>query len=238
MTHLYFFRHGRAVPHGSPDYEESQRPLTAQGERRTRQVARGLRPMLKGLDRILTSPLPRALRTAEIVADVLGRRDRVETCEQLLPEVDPAAILAYLEALQEPRLMIVGHNPNLSGLLNLMLAGENPRPMADLRKAGAACLVRTPGGSFGLDWFVRPGSPGAWPDRGGSEFPLLGDQLADRVVSGERVGRRVERLGDRELTGHVLEFDLRADARFARPGAGNADVSPVGAELAGLDVCP
>src|SRR5579864_3782830 len=79
MNRLYLLRHGIAVPPGTEGYEDDDRPLTSKGERRTRQVAQGLRRLRLKLDRIISSPLPRALRTAELVAETLDIEFLVET---------------------------------------------------------------------------------------------------------------------------------------------------------------
>ena len=76
MNELYILRHGIAVEPGTPGIPDDERPLTPKGEKRMRQIARGLRKLDLKLDRIVTSPLPRARATAEIVADVLDARDR------------------------------------------------------------------------------------------------------------------------------------------------------------------
>ena len=94
-----------------------------------RKVARGLRRLGLKLDRIVTSPLPRALRTAEIVADVLEMTDLLETADALRAERDAASIRDWLAARTESRLMLVGHNPSLTDLVGLLITGE-PGPGA------------------------------------------------------------------------------------------------------------
>jgi phosphohistidine phosphatase len=153
---LYLLRHGVAVPHGTEGYAEDERPLTEKGERRIRQVARGLRRIGVKLDRIVTSPLPRASRTAEIVADVLGVAFLLEESEALEPSATAESIRDWFAARGEPRIMLVGHNPNLSEFLTLLLTGR-PRPtVCDLRKAGLAALRDDPNGRFQVDWIARP----------------------------------------------------------------------------------
>ena len=60
MNDLYIVRHGIAVDPGTPGMADDERPLTSKGEKRMRQVARGLSKLELKLDRIVTSPLPRA----------------------------------------------------------------------------------------------------------------------------------------------------------------------------------
>src|SRR5437867_11807016 len=70
---LYFFRHGIAVDRDDPAAPaDEDRPLTDDGQRKTRSAAKGLERLELGLDRILTSPWLRAVETADIAAEVLG----------------------------------------------------------------------------------------------------------------------------------------------------------------------
>src|SRR4051794_40169906 len=86
---LFLLRHGLAVPHGTEGFDDDDRPLTEKGERRFRQVARGLKRLGLKLDKVVTSPLPRASRTAEIVADVLNVAYLLEDSESLGPGATP-----------------------------------------------------------------------------------------------------------------------------------------------------
>jgi phosphohistidine phosphatase len=153
---LYILRHGLAVPHGTEGFADDQRPLTEKGERRVRQVARGLRRIGLKVDRIVTSPLPRAARTAEIVADLLDVAYLLEESEALVPMAGAGSIRDWLAGRPESRIMIVGHNPNLSELLTLLLTGRPGPVLCDLRKAGIAALRDDPNRRFQVDWIARP----------------------------------------------------------------------------------
>ena len=154
MRRLYVFRHGIAVDHGTPGYEEDERPLTPKGERRVREITRGLRRMDLAIDGILTSPLPRALRTAQIAAGMLGLEDLLEAVDALRPERSAASIRDWVTARPEDSVMIVGHNPALGELIGLMMGAGSAR--IELRKGGLACLSRGVEGEFALDWMARP----------------------------------------------------------------------------------
>ena len=157
MNQLYLLRHGLAVPHGTPEFEDDDRPLTPEGERRVRVVGRGLRRLKVKVTRIVSSPLPRALRTAEIVADALGSTELIEVTDELRAGRDAASIREWLKTRQESRLMLVGHNPSLSDLLSLLLTGnELQRPICELHKAGIAALRAEPGEPYRMDWIARP----------------------------------------------------------------------------------
>jgi len=156
MPRLFLFRHGLAVPHGSEGFDDDERPLTERGERRVRQVARGLKRIGLKLDKILTSPLPRAARTAEIVADVLDLAYLMEDADELRPDRSPEAIRDWIGTRGEGRIMLVGHNPNLSALLTLLTTGRSSPALAELRKAGVAALRDDSTGAYRVDWIARP----------------------------------------------------------------------------------
>lgn len=157
MDELYILRHGIAVEPGTPGIPDDERPLTPKGRKRMREIGRGLRRLDLKLDRIVTSPLPRASATAEIVADALEARDRLETDDVLRSGSDARAIRDWLRHRIEGRLMIVGHNPSLTDLIALLVVGEGPQ-ICELRKGGIAALRPAPGSTdrFELDWVATP----------------------------------------------------------------------------------
>ncbi len=156
MTRLYLVRHGIAVPHGDPGYPDDDRPLTDQGRSHLRQVGKGLRKLRVQPDRILTSPLPRARETAEIVAEALGLTDALESADTLRAGNDAATIRDWLFTLPAGDLMLVGHNPSLSNLVGLLITGEHGLPLVELRKGGVAAFASGADGGLRLDWLARP----------------------------------------------------------------------------------
>ncbi len=152
---LYLLRHGIAVPHGSPDYAEEERPLTPKGEKRVRQVAYGWKLLKLDLDRIVTSPLPRAHRTAEILARILGNPDLLEVSDALKADQPAEVIASWLKTRAEENLMLVGHNPHLSELIGLLTTGQGHPMLCELRRAGIAALSSTED-AMQIDWIARP----------------------------------------------------------------------------------
>ena len=158
MIDLYIVRHGIAVEPGTPGIPDDERPLTAKGEKRMRQIAQGLRMLDLKLDRIITSPLPRARATAEIIADALDLRERLETSNVLQAGTSGATVERWLRERTEDRLMIVGHNPTLSDLLSLLVLGSTQRPICDMKKGGIAALGQRAGAKdlSALHWIAPP----------------------------------------------------------------------------------
>src|SRR5712691_2564228 len=74
---LLFIRHAIAVPRGTPGIPDDERPLTPDGEKRFRKAARGLARIAAPPEILLTSPLPRARKTAEIAAQAWGGKVRL-----------------------------------------------------------------------------------------------------------------------------------------------------------------
>lgn len=134
------------------------RPLTDKGASRMRRIAKGLARRTPSLRAILTSPLLRAVQTAELVADAYGKVDCVET-PALLPEAEPDELSEVLgEHTADALVAAVGHEPHLSGFVSYCLAGQT-KPLLELKKGGA-CLLRfdeAPGQSKGrLIWLAPP----------------------------------------------------------------------------------
>ena len=114
-TPLYLVRHEEADD-GSPD---EYRALTGRGRRRMHTTARLLAREIDGVDLVYTSPLVRAVQTAEIVVSELGFDEPVVIAPEL---AGPTSLdrLARL-ALDAPRgcrgVMLVGHEPILGALV-------------------------------------------------------------------------------------------------------------------------
>ena len=158
MTDLYIVRHGLAVEPGTPGMTDDERPLTAKGERRMRQIGRGLRTLDVKLDRIVTSPLPRARATAEIIADALDARGVLESSNVLQAGTSAATVHRWLRERTEERLMIVGHNPTLSDLLSLLVLGSTQPLICDMKKGAVAALGQKGGARdlYELLWIAPP----------------------------------------------------------------------------------
>jgi len=158
MKRLLILRHGIAVPVGTPDIADEDRPLTPKGERRMRQIGHGLKGSGLNLDKIVSSPLPRAYRTAEIVARVLGDPDLLETADELRASESAASIAAWLGSRPEDELMIVGHNPALSDLVGRLVLGEGAGSICELRRGGVAALAARPEepAKWQIEWIARP----------------------------------------------------------------------------------
>jgi len=118
---LYIVRHAWALePDEAKFPDDAQRPLSRKGRRRfacvaKRLVERGVAPAV-----VASSPLLRAVQTAEILIQALRPRPRLETLEALAPSSDVAALLAWLQD-QSQDAAWVGHAPDVAALCGALL---------------------------------------------------------------------------------------------------------------------
>ncbi|MDW8105527.1 MAG: phosphohistidine phosphatase SixA [Armatimonadota bacterium] len=156
---LYLVRHAIAVPHDAPGYEEdSLRPLTDKGRAKMRDIARGLKALGVCPQLILTSPYVRARQTAEILQEMLGCTEALVLTENLLPLAHPDHLWQELRRYAHvPSLALVGHEPNISALTNLLLGVTG---LQIVFKKGGVCYLTVD--SFGeephatLHWLLAP----------------------------------------------------------------------------------
>jgi len=120
---VYVMRHGPAED-DSPTGRDADRALTTSGRDRVRSVANALVDGSEAPVQIISSPLVRALQTAEIVAAVVGV-DQVEVRREIAPGGDAIALIGELLRAEKRRVMLVGHEPDLS-MLVFRLVGKAP----------------------------------------------------------------------------------------------------------------
>jgi phosphohistidine phosphatase len=151
---LYFLRHGKAAPAVNGD--DAARRLTPEGEADLRAAAVLWRRLNLRPDVVLSSPLPRAMRTAELFCDGVGLRHEPVGEPTLAPGADWGDMARALAAHPEARrVMFVGHEPDLSGAVAALSGASSVR----LRAGGVACVefygVPEPGGGE-IAWLLDP----------------------------------------------------------------------------------
>jgi phosphohistidine phosphatase len=156
---LYFLRHAKACPRGPKYRPDSKRPLTREGEKAMRQTAAGIQKLDLSFDLILASPYVRALRTAEILAEAYESKKLFVT-RHLAADAAPRDVV---EEIMEnfgtlENIVLVGHEPFLSGLISILLSGK-PGMKIDFKKA-ALCKLSVEDLRFGdcatLCWLLTP----------------------------------------------------------------------------------
>ncbi len=154
---VYILRHGIAEK-TAPGGSDAERVLTEKGREKLRQVLRLARSAEVNPSLILTSPLIRAVQTAEVAAEIFSYRHEVVRTNALLPTASPHDVWQELRShKQESAVLLVGHEPLLSQTVGHLLGAPDLR--VELKKAG---LVRlsidrlNPQPSGVLKWLLTP----------------------------------------------------------------------------------
>ena len=155
--HIHLLRHGIADD-ARPGMPDADRALTAEGIRKLREVLKRARTAGVAPSLILTSPYVRARQTAEVAAEVLGYEEKPALSGKLVPMSLPQDTWSEIRSFRnETSLLLVGHEPNMSGVTAYLLAA--PELRVDFKKGA---LVRidmpevglTPRGI--LKWMMAP----------------------------------------------------------------------------------
>jgi phosphohistidine phosphatase len=149
VTELLLVRHAIAFERDSARWrDDRRRPLSPRGATRARKAAEGLSRLTRPPLRVLVSPLLRTRQTARILSE-MAKWPQPQVCTQLEPGHSPTQLLGLLAGLRETRVAAIGHEPDLSMLLQACLGASARKPF-EFRKMGVA-LVRFRGP-------VRPGA--------------------------------------------------------------------------------
>lgn len=139
---LLIVRHGKAFdadPLRWPD--DSERPLTAKGERRIAKSASAIKALVSGDVTVISSPYARALKTAEILSEETGWAEP-QIDDRLSAHYGPEEAMNLIESLDSTRnYAIVGHDPTFSFLPGYLI-GINRLGATEL-KTGAVALIET-----------------------------------------------------------------------------------------------
>lgn len=142
---LYFLRHADAI-------YEGERPLSDKGRQQMKRVCRFLKEAGVQVDRLFTSPLLRAVETAEPAGEALGLE--VEVTDLLDSGASLAELVELLEGCgPEDAVMLVGHEPDFSEMIAELTGGQ-----LEVKKAAVAlvaCEEIAPDAGM-LQWLVPP----------------------------------------------------------------------------------
>ena len=135
---VFLVRHAQAVDE-TLELRDPARHLTAHGRTQARSLGDRLRWHDCEPTHIWTSPLVRAVQTAELLAVGLQANVAIEVAPALAPGEAPRQVATALRALPATAIVVaVGHEPGLSAL-GAVLAGMPDFPALD--KAQAARIV-------------------------------------------------------------------------------------------------
>jgi phosphohistidine phosphatase len=140
---LYVVRH--ALAEDAAAGGDEARHLTEVGRQRTLKAAARMRALELEFDLILTSPLARAVETAEIIAAAYATGLTPRVLPELATGIAPGdAVAALAPHGRNDSVMIVGHEPQLSALVSILLTGEPDAMHLRMRKGGCVALELPP----------------------------------------------------------------------------------------------
>ncbi len=159
--HLYVLRHAIAEERSSRwTGHDADRPLTRKGAKKMKRIASTMLDLGISFDIILSSPFRRAQQTAEIVAGRFDCPERLHYTRHLKVGASRRALVRELSSRFGTResVLLVGHEPFLSGLISTLIAGDDRVPIT--LKKGGICKLTVNTLRFGrcatLDWLVGP----------------------------------------------------------------------------------
>ena len=130
---IYLVRHSRAVDEG-PGLADEDRYLSNEGRELAVRVGERLAKERIALDRVLTSPLVRAVQTAELFVQGLGAKLDVVTLPLLAPGFPPQLVVERLSGYGRS-LALVGHEPTISALGALLVQRPSFPPLRPMQVA-------------------------------------------------------------------------------------------------------
>lgn len=158
---LFILRHGLAVePSSAVQAKDSERPLTPKGERKLWKIAEAMEAMEISFDWILSSPYVRARQTAEIIAEALDLRKKLELSQTLTPAGSAKKLVELLSQRAPPpdNVLLVGHEPYLSDLVALLISGGTN--VSVTMKKGGLCKLSVESLEHdrcaSLEWLLTP----------------------------------------------------------------------------------
>lgn len=140
---LFVIRHAIAEPLGKTnEFSDEKRALTSEGRNRMREVVKGLVKFGVEFDLILTSPLTRAMETAEIVANASGlTKKEIKVSGNLMPGASVDKLFAEIKGLVGiEAIALIGHQPDLGGLISRVIQRKSAELSIQLKKGSVCCL--------------------------------------------------------------------------------------------------
>jgi len=158
---IYLLRHGIAEDL-RPGLRDFDRPLTPEGGGKLRRVLERARASGATPGLILSSPLRRAVQTAQIAAEVLHYSGKILQSRALTPDASPAEAWSEIRACgEQPAVLLASHEPLMSSLVAFLL--ESPTLLVDMKKAAMVRIDSERSGNSPcgvLKWMLTPAVAG------------------------------------------------------------------------------
>jgi phosphohistidine phosphatase len=152
-------RHAEAVEE-SDILQDEWRYLTEKGRSAAEKISSSIARIGRKPRLTITSPLTRAVQTAEIAAGMACRKNVVVASSLLLPGADINELVTYLKSCGDAkRVMLVGHEPQLGSLVATLLGSVDES--VSLKKGACVALELDPEKEdkpAAFLWYLTPGN--------------------------------------------------------------------------------
>lgn len=158
---LFLVRHADAdaeVPEGLGD---EARALTAKARNTVYNHFQELKGRIPGVKLILTSPLVRAVQTAQILSFALEHEGQLKAHRSLLPDMPVGTLDTLISEHTGDNIVLVGHSPSMGAMAAHLMGMQafpklvNPGTVIGLERDDAGA----PGAVAKLLFFAAPGQP-------------------------------------------------------------------------------
>ncbi len=137
-------RHGDAGNRLSDPIKDTKRQLTVSGKKEVVEIAKSLKKLGVKFNIIFSSPLSRAFQTAKIIAEEYKFTKQIEQSEELKPNGSKVFLYNKLSKLNiDSVILIVGHEPYLSSMINDIISNNKNSNNIILKKAGLSRIKIT-----------------------------------------------------------------------------------------------
>jgi phosphohistidine phosphatase len=154
---LIFIRHGLAEGHFSQNQDaDFERNLTEEGIKRLIKTFKLFKKSEQKIDVIFSSPLARAIQTAELLWDFYREAD-LELMADLDILDDPLHLVEYISFLPaDGCYAFVGHDPHLTTVIASLLALHPEHDFMTIKKGGICVLEGRMWEGFNLELLISP----------------------------------------------------------------------------------
>lgn len=149
---IYFVRHAEA----EESLDDASRRLTARGKEQSIKLGKFFRSNNIYFDAVYSSPLPRAIETAEYIVLTIepDKKPEIKQTEFLLNETSQEKFDAFLKSLLNHKdVLLVGHAPSMDERVVRMLGISN-KSSFKMPKASVACIETEDGIAGVLKFFI------------------------------------------------------------------------------------
>jgi len=155
---IYLIRHGSAVDLDKEIPEEGFRYLSLEGRKKSAEVAEKLKDLHVHFDLILSSPLVRAVQTAEIFATALKHKGEFRTAAEL---IGGSSFNRFVQLLnrngRHKSVACFGHSPDVNHFAVGLLKTNDVKELKINFKTCSVCKIRyNPEKGTGMFiWFLK-----------------------------------------------------------------------------------